>query len=138
MPAFDLSRLLPGSAGTASVVAGPEHSARAVGSGTLEVFATPMMVALMEAAAIDCVERLLPEGCTSLGTHLEVSHDAPSPLGMTIFATAVLVRVEDRVLTFRVEARDGAAVIGRGTHRRVVVDARRFKDKLQRMASVAG
>ena len=138
MPAFDLSRLQPGSTGVATVVTGPSHSARSVGSGTLEVFATPMMVALMEAAAVDCVERWIPEGCTSLGTHLDVSHDAPSPLGVTVQATAVLESIEDRVLTFRVEARDRAAVIGRGTHRRVVVDAGRFMDKLRRMASVAG
>ncbi len=134
---LDLSRLHPGLTGTALVVAGTPHSARCAGSGTLDVFATPMMVALMEAAAVDCVERLLPPGCTSLGTHVDVSHDAPTPLGMTIHATATLKSIDARTLNFQVEARDGTEVIGRGSHRRVVVDIEKFMQKLARKAAVA-
>lgn len=134
---LDLSHLHPGLTGTASVVTDTSNSARSVGSGTLDVFATPMMVALMEAAAVDCVECRLPEGCTSLGTHLEVTHDAPTPLGMTVQAVATLQSVEARVLTFRIEARDGADIIGWCTHRRVVVDVKRFAEKLARKLSVA-
>ena len=134
---LDLSRLHPGLTGAASVVVDAAHSARSAGSGTLDVFATPMMVALMEAAAIDCVEAGLPDGCTSLGTHLDITHDRPTPLGMTVHAVATLQSIAGRVLLFSVEARDSVEVIGRGSHRRVVVDAARFAEKLAGKAAVA-
>ena len=136
--ALDLSRLSPGRKGSARLVVGAAHTAPALGSGTIPVFATPMMVALMEAAAVDCVESLLPEGHTSLGTSLAVSHSAASPPGALIEATAELVSVDDRTLTFRVEARDAVEIIGAGTHTRVVADTERFKVKLARKAQQIG
>lgn len=130
MDPSDLDRLVIGSTGTAQLVAEGRHSARSMGSGSIEVFSTPMMVALMEAAAVDCVEHLLPEGMVSLGTHLDVSHVAATPMGCSIRATARLHSREGRNLEFAVEAHDGQEVIGRGMHRRAVVASDRFLARL--------
>ena len=136
--ALDHYNLSPGRKGTARLTVGAAHTAPALGSGTIPVYATPMMAALMEAAAVDCVEALLPAGHASLGTALQITHTAPSPLGMAIEATAELVSIEDRTLTFRVEARDATEIIGSGTHTRVVVDTERFMVKLARKAQKTG
>lgn len=124
--------------GTASLTVTPEVTARTIGSGSLEVFATPMMIALMEQAAVDCVALALPAGTTSLGTAIDVTHEAPSGVGATITAFAELTLIEDRTLTFRLEARDSAGVIGRGRHTRAVVAIERFLDKVRRRGAVAG
>lgn len=131
-PMTDISGLVLQSKGSASISVSDAHTAIALGSGTLAVFATPMMVALMEAAAVDCVERFLPAGHTSLGTHIDVEHVAASPVGVTIQATAELVKIDGRSLTFALEARDEAELIGRGTHTRAVADIERFKARLAR------
>jgi predicted thioesterase len=138
MSDLDLSNLKPGLTATLSAVVTSEVTARHVGSGSLEVFATPIMIALMEKAAVDSIASALPAGTTTLGTAVHVSHEAPSGVGTTIFATAELRRVEDRTLTFRVEARDSAGLIGRGEHTRAVVVVERFLDKVRRRAGVAG
>ena len=127
----DISRLIPGSTGTAQVAVSEAQTAIAVGSGTVAVFASPMMVALMEAACVDAIERLLPPGYLSLGTHLDVTHTSPTPVGLTVTATAELLSVEGRKLVFRVEARDDCEVIGRGSHARMIVDKTRFEALLQ-------
>jgi predicted thioesterase len=127
----DLSRLKPGLEGCASLVVAEAHLAPIVGSGQIEVLASPIMAALMEAAAVDCVERLLPAGHASLGVHLNVTHVAPTPAGRRVTASAELLAIDGRKLTFRVQAHDGDEVIGRGTHSRVVVDAERFRAKLR-------
>jgi predicted thioesterase len=137
MPPLDLSRLRRGLKGEATCVADQSHSARSLGSGTLDVFATPMMIALMEAAAMRCIDGMLPEGQTSLGTQIDVTHVAASPLGLPIRASAELIEIADRTLTFRLEAHDGVETIGRGVHRRVVVDTGRFLDKVRRKSTVA-
>jgi fluoroacetyl-CoA thioesterase len=126
----DLSTLTLGSSGTASAKVTPEKLATAVGSGQAPVFASPMMIALMEAACVDCVESHLPAGHQSLGTHLDVNHIAPTPEGLTVTATARLAGISGRKLTFEVEASDGVQKIGHGTHTRVVVDTPRFLDRL--------
>jgi fluoroacetyl-CoA thioesterase len=122
----DLSKLKSGMAGTASVVVNEDRLATEVGSGTVRVFATPMMIALMEAAAVDCVDGHLPDDHLSLGLHLDVSHTAPTPPGATVTATATLTAIDGRKLTFAVVAEDGRERIGSGTHTRVVVDRPRF------------
>jgi fluoroacetyl-CoA thioesterase len=127
---LDLSALTPGLKGVASIKVGAAQTAIAVGSGTVAVFASPMMVALMEAACVDCVETLLPTGYLSLGTHLDVTHSAPTPIGHTVTATASLISCEGRKLVFQVDARDDQEVIGRGTHTRMIVDAPRFNARL--------
>lgn len=126
----DLSKLKPGLSGTATAAVTPQRLATEVGSGNAPVFATPMLIALMEAAAVNCVEALLPPDHQSLGTHLDVHHTAPTPQGLTVTATADLTAVDGRKLTFAVSAHDGVEPIGRGTHVRVVVDTPRFISRL--------
>ncbi len=126
----DLSKLTIGSKGTSSALVVEQRLAPAVGSGIAPVFASPMLIALMEAAAVDCVEAQLPEGHQTLGVHLDVTHASPTPLGFTVTATATLKAVEGRKLTFDVVASDGIDQIGSGSHTRVVVDTARFMARL--------
>ena len=102
----------------------------AMGSGDLDVFATPAMVALMENAAMTAVASELPEGSTTVGAEMNVTHIKPSGLGAEITATAVLTEVEGRKLTFNVGARDAEGMIGEGIHIRYVVDRAKFMAKL--------
>jgi predicted thioesterase len=118
--------------GSAEVVVGEEHTAPFVGSGRVRVLATPVMINLMEAAALDAVERLLPPGHQSLGIHLDVRHYAATPVGMRVHVTAELIKVDGRTLDFRVEARDEKEAIGDGLHQRVVVNVARFDQRVQR------
>src|SRR5262245_29906533 len=96
----DLTTVTAGLAGTARITVGPEHTAPRVGSGRVHVLATPVMINLMEAAALDAVEALLPAGHQSLGTHLDVGHYAATPVGMSLRATALVTRVEGRTIEF--------------------------------------
>ncbi len=115
---------------TSSVVVEKSNCASAVGSGGLDVFATPSMVALMENAAMNAVASHLPEGSTTVGSQINVVHSKPSGIGAVIAATAELVAVEGRRLQFKVVAEDGTGVIGDGTHVRYIVDIERFLSKL--------
>jgi len=128
----DLSRIGPGLRGTAQLLVGPEHTAPFVGSGRIAVLATPVMINVIEAAALNAVEHLLPAGLQSLGIHLDVSHIAATPVGLQVTATAEVAGVDGRTITFRVEARDPLEVIGGGTHQRVVVSVARFDERVQR------
>ena len=128
----DFSHLPVGREGRAEIVVAEAHTAPRVGSGRIHVLATPVMINLMEAAALDAVEALLPDGHQSLGIHLDVSHHAATPVGMRISATARLVAVEGRRLRFEVAARDEKEPIGGGTHERVVVNVARFDERVQR------
>ena len=127
-----LSRITPGLTGTAEIVVGPEHTAPFVGSGRIAVLATPVMINVIEAAALAAVEHLLPAGHQSLGIHLDVSHVAATPIGLRVTATAEVTGVEGRTVKFRVEARDEIEAIGGGTHERVVVSVERFDERVQR------
>ncbi len=113
-----------------SVVVDINNTALSLGSGDLEVFATPAMVALMEGAAMKCVASDVAEGSTTVGTQMSTSHIKASPLGSEIVARAELVEVDGRKLTFRVEAYQGEALIGEGTHTRFVVDREKFMSKI--------
>jgi predicted thioesterase len=126
----DFSRLQPGLEGHAELVVTEAHTAPEIGSGRIHVLATPVMINLIEAAALDAVEALLPEGHQSLGTRLDVTHVAATPVGMRAMATARVVGVEGRKITFRVEARDEVDLIGEGTHERVVVNVARFDQRI--------
>src|SRR5277367_5346222 len=128
----DLTRITAGLTGTAHLLVGPEHTAPFVGSGRIAVLATPVMINVIEAAALNAVEHLLPAGHQSLGIHLDVSHVAATPVGLRVTATAAVLRVEGRTITFRVEARDEVETIGSGTHQRVVVSVARFDERVQR------
>lgn len=127
-----LTRIAPGLTGTAELVVTAEHTAPFVGSGRIAVLATPVMINLFEAAALAAVEHLLPAGHQSLGIHLDVSHTAATPVGLRVTASAQVLRLEGRTVTFRVEARDPFEVIGGGTHQRVVVSVDRFDARVQR------
>lgn len=122
--------LKSGLSATARTTVTEAATARAMGSGDLEVFATPAMVALMEQAAMEAVAPELSEGATTVGAEMNCTHIRPSALGAGIAATAVLTAVEGRKLTFAVGASDERGIIGEGTHVRFVVDRERFMAKL--------
>ena len=127
-----LDRIVPGLTGTAEIVVGPEHTAPFVGSGRIAVLATPVMINLIEAAALAAIEHLLPSGHQSLGIQLDVTHTAATPVGLRVIATAEVSQIQGRTITFRVAARDEFEPIGGGTHRRVVVSVSRFDERVQR------
>jgi fluoroacetyl-CoA thioesterase len=122
----------PGASGRAELLVGEEHTAPRVGSGAIHVLATPVMINVIEAAALAAVEPLLPPGHQSLGTLLNVRHIAATPVGMRVTATATVEKVEGRTISFRVEARDERELIGDGTHERVVVNVAKFDQRVQR------
>ena len=126
----DFSKLVVGLTGSASALVTQQRLATHVGSGDVPVFASPMLIALMEGAAVDCIEAHLPVDHQSLGVHLDVSHTAPTPLGFTVTATATLSAIDGRKLTFDVSAHDGTDRIGTGRHTRILVDTGRFMAKL--------
>jgi predicted thioesterase len=127
-----LSAIHPGLSGSAEIVVGPEHTAPFIGSGRIAVLATPVMINVIEAAALKAVEHLLPPGHQSLGTHLDISHTAATPVGLRVTATAEVTAVEGRTIIFRVAAHDEREQIGGGTHSRVVVSVTRFDERVQR------
>ena len=118
--------------GSAELVVGKEHTAPRIGSGAIHVLATPVMINLIEAAALAAVERHLAPGYQSLGTLLNVRHIAATPVGMKVTATATLEKVDGRTLFFRVAAHDERELIGEGTHERVVVNVAKFDQRVQR------
>lgn len=120
-----------GSKGRAEAVVVEANTAAAVGSGLLPVFATPCMIALMENAAVNAVQSDLEEGQGTVGTHLDVSHDAATPLGMKVWAEAELTAVDGRKLTFTVTAYDEAGPIGKGEHQRFIIQNDRFLAKAE-------
>jgi len=129
---IDLSQLQIGLTGTAQLLVGVEHTAPSIGSGKVPVLGTPVMINVIEAAALAAVEHLLPAGHQSLGIHLDVRHFAATPIGMNVTATAELTAVDGRTLSFRVEAHDDKGPIGGGSHQRVVVNVARFDERVQK------
>ena len=124
--------LKPGLTGTAELVVADEHTAPRVGSGMVHVLATPVMINVIEAAALEAIERLLPAGYQSLGTVLNVRHIAATPVGMKVVARAQVTRVDGRTVFFTVEVHDEKDLIGDGTHERVVVNVEKFAARVQR------
>lgn len=114
-----------------TVTVSAANTALTMGSGDMEVFATPAMVALMENAAMKAVAPHLPEGSTTVGAMMETSHIKPSALGETVNAEAVLEEIDGRKLTFKVTASDSKGTIGEGKHIRYIVDRERFLSKLK-------
>lgn len=121
--------LEPGIRGTASQLVTSENTAKTMGSGTLDVFATPALVALAEKCCWQSVASALDEGCGSVGTKLELEHTAPTPVGMTVTCESELIAVEGRKLTFRVELCDEKGAVGHGTHERFVINDAKFAAK---------
>ena len=120
-----------GMKGRAEAVVTSENTAATVGSGLVPVFATPAMIALMENAAVHAVQNALEEGQGTVGTLLNVSHDAATPVGMKVWAEAELTAVEGRKLTYTVAAFDEAGPIGKGIHQRFIIQADRFLAKAE-------
>jgi len=118
--------LRPGLIGESRALVGPHNLATTYGSGSIDVFGTPGVVALMERAACAAVASQLPQGQTTVGTHIDVRHIAPTGPGTEVRATAELTGVDGRRLIFRVEAFDQAEKIGEGTHERAIVDPARL------------
>lgn len=106
-----------------------QNTALALGSGTVEVFATPAMINLIEYTCARSVEDELESGQTTVGTNLNISHDAPTPIGMEVSCKSELVKVDGRALSFEVEVVDDQGIVGRGTHDRFIVDKERFQSK---------
>jgi predicted thioesterase len=121
-----MAELKPGLVGEKSVIVEAKHTARHLGSGGVDVFATPAMVALMEEAALGAVDPLLPPGQLTVGLSLDVRHIAPTPLGMKVTARAELLAVDGGMLSFKVEAFDEREKTGEGTHVRAVIQLDRF------------
>ncbi len=124
-----MAELKIGLKGEASVEVVFENTAAAVGSGALEVFGTPSMIALMEKAALQSVQPYLDEGQGTVGLHLDVAHLAATPVGMTVRAESELEKVEGRMLFFQVRAYAGDELIGEGRHQRCIVYNDRFLAK---------
>ena len=118
-----------GMIGTVSTLAEREDTALEVGSGSLLVYATPCMIALMEGAACEAISSALPDDKTSVGIELSVQHTSATPVGMEVAAHAEVIAVEGSIITFRVTAEDESGPIGEGTHKRAVISTQRFLDK---------
>lgn len=108
-----------------------ELTAEVAGSGALPVFGTPFLAAMMENAALTVLQSFLEEGQGSVGTHLNISHDAPTPVGMSVIAEAEIIEVSEngKQVEFAVRAWDEKGLIGQGSHTRVVIDNQRFLNK---------
>ena len=131
MAKIEVLKMTLGLTHTSTLIVARQHLAATMGSGDLEVFATPALVALCENAAMLAVANHLPEGCTTVGSHIDLAHLKPSALGAKVEATATLTAIDGRKLTFTISATDGNDTIANGTHIRYVVDAQRFMSKLK-------
>jgi len=117
--------------GASELVVGEEHTAPRVGSGRVHVLATPVMINVIEAAALAAIEHLLPAGYQSLGTRLDIRHFAATPVGMRVRAEAEVVKLDKRTVGFRVSVSDEKEPIGDGTHERMIVNVSRFDVRIQ-------
>ena len=118
-----------GQTGSVSTLVEREDTALEVGSGSLLVYATPCMVALMEGAACEAIAEYLPEGKTSAGIELNIKHISATPVGMEVSATAEVTAVDGNVITFNLTASDESGVIGTGVHKRAIISTQKFLEK---------
>ena len=125
-----MQEIIIGTEMTKSTIVDITNIAKSVGSGDLEVFSTPMMIALMEKASASCLGQFLDSGETSVGTFISISHIAASPLKMKINATAKIININGKEVEFSVEAFDEKGKIGEGTHKRFIVNSEKFQSKV--------
>ncbi len=128
---MNLDTMQPGLKGSTEIMVGTRDTAPHVGSGKIKVLATPVLVMLLEEAALVAVEGLLPAGHQTVGIRLDISHTAATPVGMRVIAHAEVIKVEGRKLTFRIWADDEIECIGEGTHERIIVNVERFDKRTQ-------
>lgn len=131
-----MEELKPGLVGEVSEFVTEQLTAASIKSGLVSAYATPAMTALMENASVLAIQKFLPKGYTSVGAELCVKHLAPTPVGVRVHARSQVVSVDGRKVTFQVEAWDHQEKIGEGTHIRVIVDAARFKDKIEKKLKI--
>jgi predicted thioesterase len=124
-----LTRL--GKSAQSEIVVDSSNTAIAIGSGSLPVFATPSLIALIENAAVKCINDCFDEASTTVGIVLNVEHTRASPIGEKIIAISTLVNINGRELSFEVEAYDSKGIVGKGRHKRFVVDVEKFMNKLK-------
>ena len=115
--------------GTKTVTVNEANTAKTMGSGTLDVFATPALIALMEETSWRSVADQLEDGCGTVGTLLEIRHTAPTPIGMDVTCESELVEVDGRRLVFTVQAHDAKGLVGEGRHERFVIQNEKFQAK---------
>ena len=124
-----MKEIMIGTKNTSEVTVTKELSALSAGSGELLVYATPMMIALMENSAANCIKLFLDDGETTVGTYVEVSHSSATPLGMKVSATSEIVAFNGREIEFIIEASDERGIIGKAKHKRFVVNSEKFQQK---------
>ena len=135
----------PGLRGEVQITVAENDTAQHLGSGAVSVLATPQMVLLIERAAVAAVDHVLPEGYRTVGTYLNVQHLAPTPIGLRVRASAELVEVDGRRLTFRAkvcegpfnDAGGGGVLVGEGSHQRAIVDVQRFGERVAEKSGAA-
>jgi fluoroacetyl-CoA thioesterase len=126
-----------GASATKSVIVTRDLTVAHFHSNMPEVYGTPMMIYLMEVAAAEAIENYLPGGWASVGTMVSVKHLAATPVGFTVTARAEVISVEDRLVTFAVDAHDGTEKIGEGTHIRGIINLERFQARFKSKAAIA-
>ncbi len=126
-----IAQLRPGLTGSAEITVEERHTARSMGSGRMDVLATPAMIALMEAAAQKAVDGLLPPGHQTIGTRLDVQHYGATPIGMRAIASAELTGIDGRTLTFHIVVHDDKEKIAEGSHERTIISVASFNRLLQ-------
>jgi predicted thioesterase len=137
-PGDNFPAIQPGLIGEVQLFVAEEHTAQHLGSGAVQVLATPHMVLLVERAAVAAVDHLLPPGYRTVGAHLDVRHLAPTPIGFEVRAMAQLAAVQGRRLTFRVQIHEGpfdqpdaaGNLVGDGTHQRAIINLQQFADRV--------
>ena len=128
---YALPTLTTGLTGSAGLTVAAEHTAPHVGSGVVKVLATPVLVNLLEAAALDAAERHVAPGHQTVGIRLDVRHFAATPVGMRVDARAEITGVDGRTITFRVWAEDDVECVGEGTHQRVIITLDKFDERMR-------
>lgn len=129
----DNPNLTAGIRGTKALHVSLHHTAIAYGSGTVEVFATPAMIALMEQTCMESVAEFLPEGNVTVGTVVNISHLRATAVGEAVFCTTELLEANGRELLFEVQANDSKGIIGKGTHKRFIVNKENFMNRLKQL-----
>ena len=132
---MSIEDIKPGLKATIEIVVGTRDTAAHVGSGKIGVLATPILVTLMESAALQAVEQFMVPGQQTVGTRLDISHTAATPVGMRVRAHAELTKVEGRKLTFTLRAEDEVETIGRGVHERLIISVERFDVRMQKKSA---